>query len=313
MNDYEEINRLNQLGEKWYNMPEEGNEAIRLSLCEEIFSLAYKLFPWQSNTMGLFFEKDWPKFDPNQGKLYDFFQNRLEWRKIDVDRQDFDGKWVENTNEATGEKYRVKKGHTPLNPTSEEDGARLMDTLRSENDVDDRGLRLNDTVLALTTLMLNLRTRLGSKAGNPDKFGMIDYYHLFFTDEIADIIQFCDSIEIKAFTRRERDLFEVLKKSFLNFCMRSPCGSVEDIWHNDWKLYGQIVEGRPMEPPKKVVEKKGKNGKKRREQKRFLPLDVYTTYLERVVNKRVGVSTVSQQRRAYEEYMEKFMKGQLQC
>lgn len=268
MNNDNGREKLNRLGEKWYNMPEHGNEAIRLSLCEEIFGLAYKLFPKQNDAMGLFFEKDWDKFDPDKGDLYGFMSFRLKRRMTDLGRQDTGGD--ESLDESLDGESDVVRG----------------DTFVGDTDVDDSDLMIDETVLNLMTLMLDLKGRLGGRAGNPEK---INYYRLFFTDGVVDAIH-CYGVKI--FARRERDLLRAIKETFLNFFMSSPCGSVEDILRTAMKPYGQMVEGRPMEPPKQP-----------------LPNDVYTTYLEQVENSHIGASTVSQQRTAYR----KFMKAQLQC
>lgn len=276
---------IDLLGEKWYYMPEQGNEAARLALREKIFVLAYKLFPRQSDAMGSFFHEDWSKFDPGKGDLYGFMSFRLKMRMEDLDKQDHDGMWIKENDPVTGRTRRVKKRHDPLStPTGEDDSTPLP--IPGDPDVDDSKLLIDERVLELMTLMLNLKDRLGSRAGNPTK---INYYRLFFTDGVVDAIH---DQGTEAFARRERDLFRVIKEAFLNFFMCSPCSSVEEIFETGQKLHGQMVEGKPMEPPGHP-----------------LPGDVYTTYLEQVEEYPVGESAVSQQRTAYIT----FMKKQLQC
>ena len=285
MNDSE---KLNQLGETWYNMPEQGNEAARLALLEKIFGLVYELFPKREDIIAQFFISDWPKFDPNKGTLYDFFHYRLKNRKKDADKQDFDGAWTEEHDEISGKKQRVKKRHTSLDiPVGDDGGTSLKDGFLGAINVDDSRLIINEAVLELMTLMLDLKSRLGGKAGNPVR---INYFRLFFTDGVVDAIQDCQVVN--AFGRRERDLFRVIKETFLNYFMCSPCSSVEDILSTDLKLHGQMVEGQPMEPAE-----------------RPLQLDVYTTYLEQVEHYTVKESAVSQQRTAYKA----FMKAQFLC
>lgn len=264
MNDRDKLNRL---GEEWYNMPAQGNEAARQALLNEIFLLAYQLFPWQSDAMGLLFEKDWDKYDPGKGDLYGFMSFRLKMRMKDLGRQDAGGDSLDTLAEV-------------------EDSAALGDSLVGEADVDDSRLAIDDTVLELMSLMLDLKSRLGSRAGNPSK---INYYRLFFTDGVVDAIH-CQGAE--AFARRERDLFKAVKETFLNYFMCRPCSCVEDILNTDLKPYGQMVEGRPMEPPGHP-----------------LPNDVYTTYLEQVEHYSATAPAVSQQRTAYRA----FMREQLLC
>lgn len=285
MNDRE---RLNRLGEKWYNMPKQGNEAVRLKLYEEIFFLAYyKLFPKQRDAWGLFFEMDWSKYDPKQGDLYGFMNYRLKKRMEDLDKQDSDGVWMEEVDAVTGKTRRVKMGHDSLNkPVGENGSTTLEETIFGGSDVDDSELLIDERVLELMTLMLNLKDRLSSKASNPAK---INYYRLFFTDGVVDAIHRQGT---KTFACRERDLFRAMKEIFLNYFMKSPCSCVEDVLRTGLKPYGQMVEGRPMEPPGHP-----------------LPNDVYTTYLGQVEHYTAGESAVSQQRTAYRT----FMREQLQC
>ena len=260
--------RLNQLGEKWYHMPEQGNEAARLVLCEKIFVLAYQLFPWQSDAMGLFFEKDWDKYDPGKGDLYGFMSFRLKMRMKDLGRQD------------TSDVDSIDA------PVGGEDGIPLENTVPGDADVDDSRLMIDERVLEMITLMLDLKDRLGGRAGNPTR---INYFRLFFTDGVVDAIH---SQGAEAFARRERDLFRAIKVTFLNYFMRSPCGSVKNILNTGLKLYGQMVEGRPMELPEHP-----------------LPNDVYTTYLAQVEHYTVTEPAVSQQKTAYRA----FMREQLLC
>lgn len=260
MNDRD---KLNQLGEKWYNMPEQGNEAVRLALCGEIFLLAHKLFPRQSDAIGLFFEKDWNKYNLDKGDLFGFMSYRLRMRMIDLGREDTGG---DDSIDA---------------PVSDEGDTTRGELLPGDTNVDDGELIIDETVLEVMTLMFSLKDRLGSRAGNATK---INYFRLFFTDGVVNAIQ--NDLGVKSFVRRERDLFKVIKVTFLNYFMSSRCSSVKDILYTALKLHGQMVDGQPMEPPKQP-----------------LPNDVYTTYLERVEHYSAKASAVSQQRTAYKTFM----------
>lgn len=252
---------LNRLGGQWHDLPGEGNEAARLALREKIFVLAYQLFPGQRDAMGLFFEKDWDRFDPGRGELYGFMSCRLKMRMIDLGRRDTCG----------GDSLDAPVGG---------EGAALGDTIPGDAGVDDSALMIDERVLELMTLMLDLKDRLGGRAGNPVR---INYFRLFFTDGVVDAIH---SQGTRAFARRERDLFRAVKVTFLNYIMGGPCGSVEDILAAGLKPYGQMVEGRPMEPPGQP-----------------LPNDVYTTYLARVEHYAATAPAVSRQRTAYRTFM----------
>lgn len=288
MNDREE---LNQLGEQWYSMSEQGNEAarlaVRLALCEKIFDKAFRLFPKHLDAMGLFFEKDWDKFDPGKGDLYGFLSCRLKMREKDMDKQDFDGEQVKEKDADTGKERRGKKRHPSLCDPIGEDGSTLGDTISGDAGAADSGMMIDECVLEVLTLMFDLKDRLGGSAGNPVR---INYFRLFFTDGAVDAIQSGHSTA--AFARRERDLFRVIKVSFLDFFMSRSCRDVAAIADTELKLYGRMVEGRPMEPPKQPF-----------------PNDVYTTYLRQAEHYTATASAVSQQRAHYE----KFLKEQLQC
>lgn len=254
---------------EWHDMPEEGNEAARLRAYEDLFDAAMKLFPWQQDAFGLFFEMDWDKYDPAKGDLYGFMSFRLKRRMADLGRQDAIG----------GSSLDAGIGG--------EDDFSLLDAAPGDADVDDSALMIDETTLSVMTLMLDMKSRMGGRAGNPVK---INYFRLFFTDGVVNAIQAGEAAE--AFARRERDLFRVIKEPFLNFFMASPCARVADILASELKPYGEMVEGRPMEPPEQP-----------------LPNDVYTTYLERVEHYTAKAAAVSQQRTDYRA----FMRANLSC
>lgn len=283
MDDREKLNRL---GEEWYRMPEQGNEDARQALLEEIFILAYRMFPNLEDVISDFYVKRWKEYNPDKGPLYGFFRYRLEKHRTAVERRDYDGKPEKEIDEVTGKERPVKIRHTSLSNPIGEDGDSLADLQRGDANVDDSGMMIDELVLELMTIMLDLKGHLDGRAGNPQK---INYYRLFFTDGIVHAIR---GQGAEAFVRRERDLFRVIKESFLNFFMSSPCGSVEDILAAGLNPYGQMVEGRPMEPPKQP-----------------LPNDVYTTYLRQVEHYTATAQAVSQQRTAYQT----FIRDQLRC
>lgn len=258
---------LNKLGEQWYHMPKRGNEAARSALCARIFDLAFRLFPKSEKSMGLFFERDWKNFNPEKGDLYGFMAFRLEKRKTDVERED------------------AIRADSLDAPADGKDGPAMGDAVAGRAGAYSSATMVDETLLDLITLMFGLKNRLSGRAANSDR---INYYRLFFTDGVAAAIRSCGNVQ--PFVRRERDLFRVIKQTFLNFFLCAPCACAEDILDAGLKPYGQMVEGRPMEPPKHP-----------------LPNDVYTTYLAQVEHKPVTDSAVSQQRTAYR----RFMKEQL--
>lgn len=294
-NRKEKERRLDQVALRWKTTPPEGNEAVIESLRQQVFTLSFELFDSDYHAMAFMdaFEEAYQKYDAAKGDFTKYLSKLLKGRKTDHFRYD-------SRHAPSGDSLDA-----PVSPSGDDARTQVDETPSSINRPES-GVIFDASIVELITLMLNLKTYLG---GKKDMSTRINYYRLFFTDEIADIIRFSNSVEIKAFTRRERDLFKVLKVSFLNFCMRNPCSCVEDIWHNDWKLLGQIVEGKPMEPLKKVVEKENKHGKKIKVLQRFVREEVCTVYLKQVEHKPVKRNTVSRQRKLYE----KFMEEQLQC
>lgn len=280
MNERERLRkreRLNRLGVEWYHMPEQGNEGVRLGLCVKIFELAYELFPPSENNdghggekmhrgdaLGLFFEKDWDKFDPGKGDLYGFMSFRLKNRIIDLMRQDMSGY----------DSIDVE--------ISSEDDTLVVESIVGDIGVDDSELMINDTVSELMTLMLNMKKHLPGRAGNETR---INYFRIFFTDGVVSAIK--AQTGLGEFTRRERDLFTVIKTTFLYYFMCRPCCSVQEIYNTDLKPYGQMVKGRPMEPPEQP-----------------LPNDVYVTYLEKVEHYTATAPAVSQQRTTFRKFLQ---------
>lgn len=280
--------RLNRLGVEWYNTPDEGNEAVKAGLQNQIFLLAMELFPRQKDALGLFFLADWTgraqdgetgeqpakaRFDPSKGPLYEYMKYRLERRMTDLWKKDNKG---------------VSR-RAPLDAPLGADGGEgaWADIIPGDADVDDRQLNFQEAVMELMLLMLRLKDNLKGQAGNSTR---INYFRLFFTDGMVNVIHTDSGPAL--FARRERDLFQVIKVSFLDFFMSRPCRDVAAIAYAGLKPYGQMVEKRPMTPPKQP-----------------LPNDVYTTYLKQVEHRSVTESAVSRQRATYL----KFFREHLQC
>ena len=278
---------LNRLGEKWYYMPKQGNEGARQALLEEIFILAYEMFPGSEDVISDFYVRRWHEFDPARGPLYGFFRYRLEKHKISVERRDYDGRWEMEEDDATGKERPVKKRHASMSEQLGEDGGTVEDTVAGAAVAYDSALLADEYALKVLTLMFDLKDSLEGQAGNLTR---INYYRLFFTDGIVNAIH--SGLKPDAFTSRERDLFRVIKETFLNFFMSSPCVCVKDIAETHLKLHGEMVEGRPMKPPGHP-----------------LPNDVYITYLSQVEHNPVTAAAVSRQRTAYRT----FMKDRLLC
>lgn len=140
----------------------------------------------------------------------------------------------------------------------------------------------NDTALTFLMLHIDVQSALEGRGNNPTR---VLYFRLFFTDTFVRI---CQSVETpEAFIRHERDAFEAMRLSFLDFFMTQKCRTVPVLRDCPVKPYGEMVPGKPM-------------------QEAELPLgnDVYLTYLNTCEGLDLkGESSVSQMRKPYREFL----------
>lgn len=279
--------RLDQLGRQWMQCRSTGTQAERKNLETEIFLLILQLFPKQTDAVGTLYEKDWEKFDAQEGSLYDFCRFRLPKRMDAVERKDMDGRYVRKEDEVSGKQVKYKERHTSLyKKVGEEGEGKLIEVVRQEKESGaDMGVMLNSTMVELITLMLRLPQELRGRANNPQR---LNYFRMFFTDSVADIAQ--NQEGISSLEERERDLFQVLQLAFLDFFQARNCRTVAQLRGSQSKPYGQLVPGRPMTDPGHP-----------------LPNDVYCAYFEAQEDTRIGASTLSNQRTAYKELLEGYL------
>lgn len=279
----QEREKLNALGEEWGRCGP-GDDARRQALQNDVFMQIYPLLTEaRREVIGMFFEKDWPGFDPQKGSLSAFLFKRLEDRCKDREYEDR-GWWRPTVEDPqTGEKRRAWKNPYVNNEAGAEDGAPLLECLpdRAAGDLE-AGLRMDDIACEMLVLMLNLPQRLEGRANNPIRR---KYFRLFFTDNVVNILHTRSAPE--GFLRRERDLFGAMSEGFLDYFMRRCCRTVQKIIDTGLKPYGELVEGRPMD----------------KEPDQPLPVDVYIAYLDQEEHYRAGSSAVSQQRTAYQAFL----------
>lgn len=280
--------RLDQIGRKWCALPSEGCDAERMKLQEEIFILAMKVFPEEkTDAMSMFFLNDWRLFNADAGTLSNFFATRLKHRKKDLDRQDFDGRRETEISDRTDKKISVKKRHESLDAPVDDDSDDTVGSLcpghSGEGELE---FTLDETVLDLLTLILTLPKRLSGQANNSTR---INYYRLFFTDSAVEILQ--TNSHGQVFIRHEQDLFDAIKKEFLDYILSQRCQTAVEIINSSLKRYGDLVDGRTMDAPPKQP----------------LPLDVYAAYMKRVEQKAVNTSAISMQRSSYRDFLKEYL------
>ena len=260
-----------------------GTQAERKNLETEIFLLILQLFPKQTDAVGTLYEKDWEKFDAQEGSLYDFCNFRLPKRMDAVERKDMDGRYVRKEDEVSGKQVKYKERHTSLHKKVGEEGeGKLIEVVRrKEEGGADTGVMLNSTMVELITLMLRLPQELRGRANNPQR---LNYFRMFFTDSVADIAQ--NQEGISSLEERERDLFQVLQLAFLDFFQARNCRTVAQLRGSQSKPYGQLVPGRPMTDPGHP-----------------LPNDVYCAYFEVQKGIKIRDSALSNQRTAYKKFL----------
>ena len=292
MTQEEKTARLNALGEEYCTARRNGEKCQERT--EEIFLAIDDLFhnlPSEDkkymlgDAIGEFFVRDWASFDAEKGDLCSFVKSRLELRRKDMDYKDrgFRKVKIQNPDAQETRKYRraapdsldraVDENRTLMDQYADthSDAADLLDTIFADT-----------RALELLTLILHLRDRLGGRARNEQR---INYYRLFFTDSVVDILHHQETP--RSYIQHERDLFDALKKTFLHFFMCRECETIAQIRGCPMKRYGEVVDGRPLESMGHP-----------------LPNDVYITYLNTAEGYQIhSPGTISNQRKEYQKFL----------
>ena len=257
--------------------------SAKMSLNFEITETLLELFPNQDiwEVMGVFWTADLEKYDPEKGSFQSFVCARLNLRKKDMERKDQGKRRV--TYKEAGQKRQKWVDTESLDvPLDEDQTSTRGDLLPDTRTVSGQErMEAEERAEELITLILLLPQRLNGQAKNPTR---INYFRMFFTDGTVAALQ---TVGEAPYIAHERDLFEAMKVPFLDFFMREPCRTVSEIVNTTLKLYGQMVDGRPMELPEQP-----------------LPNDVYMQYLEQIEGMELkSVSTITNQRTAYRAFL----------
>ena len=275
--------KLNRLGREWSALPPDVEPRQRERLASEIFCLILHMFPSRTDAVGEFFIKNWPKYGADKGELFGFVSRQLKYRSKDIFHQDRGDH--RETEEKTKERIWVSNQSLNAPIEDDEDGDTFLDQLEGKMPIPDPedSILYSDTAVQFIILMLSLPERLNGRAANPTR---LNYYRLFFTDTVVDILhRGCDA---RPFEAHERELFDhALKIGFLDFMLLEICRRISEIRSSPVKPYGELVEGRPMKEPGHPM-----------------PNDVYLRYLETVEGLSLrSAGTISNQRAAYEQFL----------
>lgn len=272
--------QVDRLAVEWHELPEDGNEAAKKNLEEQLFLAILNLMDDRDDVhkqellgvLGEFWMNDWKRFDPDRSPMSVFLKQRLEFR------------WKDQRREEQGLRKKTVDGEkTTVRNASldDEESCIQIDSIadrRAETDLED--VFLDERAYECLALILELPDRLRGRSNNPDK---INYYRLFFTDGVVNYIR---SNPADVFFPHERELFQAMRVPFLDFFLSQVCRTVQSVSQSDTKPYGELVEKRPMEPVEQP-----------------LPNDVYTSYMSRVEKRPVGIPAISQQWQAYRSFL----------
>lgn len=260
------------------------DEAARQDGWEQLWIDIFELLsPRQMDILGKFWLEDFSKFDPKKGRFSQFLRTRLELRREDEQHGENGDRRVKGED---GERRWKANSTIPWDAPTENDkdglaiGERFQDPTADPADMLFRDADACQLILA----MLNLTSNLTGQANNPRRR---NYFRLFFTDGVSHALR-TEKEPLPPFLEHERDLFSVLKEAFLDFFLTEQCRTVATLAASRTRPYGEVVEGKSVEPLEQP-----------------LPDDVFTTYLSRVEGEKAGASALSQQRKAYRDYLRK--------
>ena len=293
--------RLDELGELWFSLSGEENKAVRLKVQNEIFEEIWKNPLLSMNRdeyqfcVTNFITEVWTKgeFDPNRAPLSHYVRSIIGKRQKDWLAQDMSYRRTTVKEMADGVETSKRKYiyDTSLNISpNEEDDRELQDTMVDEKLQDmDSAVIMESRLWEMISVFLNLPKYLRGKANNPTK---INYYKMFYTDGISSVMGGIRSREeYDAYYQHERGLFESMKLPFLDYYMKDICSNVAEIINSGRKTHSELLGGN--------------------DQKELgfpLPAKVLIQYLSEKENTKVSDAAVSQQKDAYQTFMDEVIQ-----
>lgn len=284
--------RIDVLGEEIAALSSPEDEAVQQTKVIELFELVYQVCsePEMRDAIGEFFIKNFRDYDPGKGKFSNYLKRCLKFRESDLNVQDATFQIFREVDPNTGKEVRWRKYASSLNApvggeNSEDAGQfNLLEDKEAWRPFDavesDYG---NALLLQLAALMINLPERLHGKANNPIR---MLYFRLFYTAGVTSFLK-QDPAEVDVYSAHEREIFEAMKSSFLDYYMEESCRTVVQLAYGNLKRYGELVSGRPMDQETELP----------------IPGDVYLAYLERIKGHQAKAAALSQQRTAFKEFL----------
>lgn len=280
------------------NMLEDDNEADT----DDTFS---ELLPHTMDALQKVIIEVMEKFDSEKQNLYNYICTRFKLRKIDVYNESiFSGKKYTNkkdksaTNIPTGiaisddasnttsnkeskKKIPVISTDQPVN-NEESDGISIIDTIADNTQKDFGEMIFIDTSLfELSAQILNfINTHNRNKKMNLSSKS--NYFKLFYTSGVTSCIKMCN--EPPSF-QHERDILNVMKFPFVDFCLTKESRTVKEIHFNSLKTFAEVSEeiNNHQQIPLPI------------------PDSVGNSYLSKVENISISKSAYSQQKADYKK------------
>ena len=237
----------------------------------------------------LFLEGDFPKFDPTQGTFSKFFAWRMKRREVDVLRKETKASGCRREDDDDEQAFCSGDGalseKTPPEPAPKPpvggETAKSVQTAKRRPQTRE----LDVSLVSLAALLLTPAEGLPRDKKLRGK--KREHFRLCFTDFLVFYIQNSDRTD-SALCRRERDVLQAVKLSFLDFFMEDECRSIDEIRASEKKALDCMVDERTGTVPNRYP----------------MPNKTYITYLTEVENTPVNKSRVSQFKKEFREYFQ---------
>lgn len=247
--------QLNQVAENWARMPVSGNEAARQSLYDRLFILAFQCYDSSGEmwVLDAFLEAA-EKFDPDKGKFSNYMLFLLSRRSKDA--------------------YAYDRRHSPsaesldepIKGTEDPDAAKMNFYADENASQPEKMMEGELPIVELTALILNFAQRHKGQSANDTNR---NWYQIFYTEDITYAVKL---IEFQFL--HERDVFQAIKKPYLDYYMCASCGSLREI------------QETPLRPYREVVPRSDQDG----ETPLPIPADVSLNYLRLVEKQTTGTT-----------------------
>lgn len=297
----EVLKKLDKLGIEWYEASQAGNEAEKKNLLFAIFNLITEKAKvikknWRTQSddflgaVNLFYCNDLQKYNPNyNGKkvpFSEFVRSRISLRIIDNYDIEHENKRKREKREdgtiVTKKRMKISIEENADNFMEEGTGGGVYDEINASNKMRDPALTMDEDadICLLISLFITIPENLQGKRNNEAKRA---YYRLFGTEHITGAIRL--SPGNMAIKKHERDILSAIKSSFLNYYMAKICKTIQEI------------ESCPMKLRKEVE----KNSADEREVDIPFSNKLYIAYLDRIENRQVVDSTISNHKKHYHD------------